>query len=574
MKSSILETMETKRRQFDRRVEALRRRADEVRASLPAGQSQLAGVEDLQQSLEELHVASEELHSQAEDLIEARTGLEAERRRYLDLFDFAPDGYLVTDPAGIIREANRAAAAMLGADWRHLSGKALAVLVSRDERGAFRTRLNDLARLEPVRDWDLTLLRRNSPFPASLTVAGVRDAEGQLVALRWMLRDITERAHHLREMEAARSRIEDLARAQERRADWLAAILDQMPAGVVIFSADQQILSTNRAVAEILGIPMASFSLTDYGKTWHCLAPDGTPLAARDLPPLRALKGQVVTGHEEVLVRPDGRRVPLMCSATPLSENGRITAAVAVFWDISAQKEVQRQLEEAGRLKDEFLSMASHELKTPVTSIQLLSELVMRHPDRVKPQHMETVLRQANQLTSLINDLLDVSRLELGRMPVEMRPLDLAALVRDSCERHTSLCADHPTACLIDSLPVQVNGDPVRLEQVFCNLFDNAHKYTPKGRRIRVGLTQRDGKALLQVDDEGLGIAPEHLPHIFERFYKPGPRQAVYSGLGVGLYITREIVKNHGGRIWAESEPDKGSTFFVELPLAPGQPDP
>jgi signal transduction histidine kinase len=213
--------------------------------------------------------------------------------------------------------------------------------------------------------------------------------------------------------------------------------------------------------------------------------------------------------------------------------------------------------------------MASHELKTPVTSIKLFAELVARHREKVDVDTLGVLLRQADQLTTLINDLLDVSRLQLGSMPMEMRPVDLAALTRETCRRRRALCdKDHTVPCSTSPEAIVVNGDPVRLEQVLTNLVDNAHKYAPSGSRIRVRACRKDGHALVVVQDEGPGIAPEHMPHIFERFYKPGPQQAVYSGLGVGLYISKEIVERHGGRIWAESEPGKGSRFYVELPLA------
>jgi signal transduction histidine kinase len=233
-----------------------------------------------------------------------------------------------------------------------------------------------------------------------------------------------------------------------------------------------------------------------------------------------------------------------------------------------AVKRINAELERLSRMKDEFLSLASHELKTPVTSIRLFSELVARHPNAVQPRLVQTILRQSAQLTQLINDLLDVSRLQLGRMPVEMRPLDLNELLTEICERRRQVVESHIVLCLAEEAAIKVQGDPVRLEQVFTNLIDNAVKYSPKGSRIGVRVRRLDGHALVEVADQGIGIAPEHLPHIFERFYKPGPQQAAYTGLGVGLYISREIVERHGGRIWAESEVGKGSTFTVELPLS------
>jgi PAS domain S-box-containing protein len=389
-------------------------------------------------------------------------------------------------------------------------------------------------------------------------------------------RDVTER-RRLQEMGNARRVSEERAkweqeraRWEEQRADWLAAILDQMPVGVGIVAAPEgRTLLVNRALERVLGLKPSLLNLADYGRTWQAMRSDGTPIPLGELPRVRALRGEMVAGEELTISHSNGQRVQLMVSAAPLMEEGRITAGVVVMADISGQKQVQRQLEEAGRLKDEFLSMASHELKTPITSIKIYSELVTRRPEvaaKRLPELMATLNRQADQLVSLVDDLLEVSRLELGRMPIELRRLDLAALVRQVCK--SPQYDSRQLSCPPPDLSLMVEGDPVRLEQVLSNLLDNAVKYSPRGGPIWVRLEQGAGHALIEVEDRGIGIPPQHLPHVFKRFYKPGPQQAVYSGLGVGLYISKEIVERHRGRIWAESQEGQGSKFVVELPLA------
>jgi len=397
----------------------------------------------------------------------------------------------------------------------------------------------------------------------------MRDAEGSPQEIVGYWSDITERKRSEEKLLEAKQRIEELARHEEQRADWLAIILDQLPAGVSIVSANGTVQLVNRAAEQLWGIEAGKLqSLADYGKGWRVLRPDGTPVPLEELAIRRALRGEPVTSLEEVLERRDSYKVPVVCSALPLWEGGRVAGAVVVFYDITAQKEAQRKLAEASQLKDEFLSMASHELRTPITAIKIFSELASRHPERITPEFLGMVLRQADRLAQLINDLLDVSRLKLGRMPVEMRPLDLAALVGEMCERRRSLSEERQISRTIIPEEITVEGDPVRLEQVFSNLLDNAVKYSPEGSPIWLRVSRKHDKALVEVEDQGMGIAAEHLPHIFERFYKPGRHQAVYSGLGLGLYISKEIVEQHGGRIWAESKLGKGSTFFVELPLA------
>jgi PAS domain S-box-containing protein len=392
----------------------------------------------------------------------------------------------------------------------------------------------------------------------------VKGAGGRVEGLVFSLGDVTERVRRLEELEQARRQIEALARREEERANWLAAILEQLPAGVFIMSADEKVVMASRTVTS----EWLDGSMEGYGQRWRLLRPDGTPLASEERPSVKALReGKAASNVEMILVRPDGRQMPVGASALPLRDDaGRVISVLTVFWDLTEQKEAQRKLEEVSRLKDEFLSMASHELKTPVTSIKIFAELASRHPEVIQPEFLKRLLRQSDQLVQLINDLLDVSRLEMGRMPIELQPVDLNAVIREVCER--PMMEQRVIVCLPEGDPVIVRADPVRLEQVFTNLLDNAAKYSPKGSDIRIGVGRREGHALVEVHDPGIGIAPEHLPHIFERFYKPGPQQAVYSGLGVGLYITREIVIRHGGRIWAESEEGVGSSFYVELPLA------
>jgi signal transduction histidine kinase len=235
-----------------------------------------------------------------------------------------------------------------------------------------------------------------------------------------------------------------------------------------------------------------------------------------------------------------------------------------------ALREANEGLERLNQLKDDFLSVASHELKTPITSIKVFSELAGRRPEAVNPQIMRMLGRQADRLVAMINNLLDVSRLQLDRLTVDMQPVDLSALAHDYCERYAFLLEGHVVSCIARQAPLMVNADPMRLEEVFSNLLDNAVKYSAKGSRIRLEMGRTDATARLLVQDEGIGIPAEHLPHLFERFYKPSSQG--YPGLGLGLYICKEIVERHGGRIWAESEGEgKGATFYVELPLAQEQ---
>lgn len=229
---------------------------------------------------------------------------------------------------------------------------------------------------------------------------------------------------------------------------------------------------------------------------------------------------------------------------------------------------------EAIRLRDEFMSIASHELKTPLTPLSLklqsLARELSRHPGPVPrtlvERYVEVGARQVQKLAELVGDLLDVSRISAGRLSLEMEELELGSLVRDVVTRYEPQATRTGATLRLDAGDLYIVGrwDRLRLEQVITNLVDNAVKYGD-GKPIHVRLEPHDGGARLTVRDEGIGIAPQHLPRLFGRFER-AVSERNYGGLGLGLYITRTLVEAMGGRVHVESALGRGSTFTVELP--------
>ncbi|NOJ80995.1 DUF4118 domain-containing protein [Myxococcus xanthus] len=229
---------------------------------------------------------------------------------------------------------------------------------------------------------------------------------------------------------------------------------------------------------------------------------------------------------------------------------------------------------EAIRLRDEFMSIASHELKTPLTplslKLQALSRELARHPGSVPRDLVENYVavgaRQVQKLAELVGDLLDVSRISAGRLSLELEELELGSLVRDVVTRYEPQAARTGSSLQLEAGDFDIVGrwDRLRLEQVITNLVDNAVKYGD-GRPIHVHLEPHDGGARLTVRDEGIGIEPQHLPRLFGRFER-AVSERNYGGLGLGLYITRTLVEAMGGRVHVESRLGRGSTFTVELP--------
>jgi signal transduction histidine kinase len=266
--------------------------------------------------------------------------------------------------------------------------------------------------------------------------------------------------------------------------------------------------------------------------------------------------------------------------------DGRVLGVGAMAEDVTERKRVEEELarlyteaKKAIQVRDDFLSIASHELKTPLTPLALrlaALERQLERGERVDPALLRRSRRQLVRMTSLINDLLDASRIEAGRLALHPRPVRLdslvthalAALSQESARgRVVTECAEG----------LMVRGDPDRLEQVVVNLLENALKYSPGGGRVHVQLIQRGELALLSVRDEGIGIPRDEQQHLFDRYFRArNVSTHSYGGLGLGLYISRDIVEHHGGRIWVESEVGQGSTFYVALPLlgsAPQHPE-
>ena len=232
-----------------------------------------------------------------------------------------------------------------------------------------------------------------------------------------------------------------------------------------------------------------------------------------------------------------------------------------------------RAREEATRLKEDFLSAAAHDLKTPLTTVVAQAEFLERRASREPSAPADIagirrIVRESKRLTGLVGDLLDATRLEQGRLVGEREAVDLATLVQEICAHDM---ADE-TCAVEANAPVVGVYDRRRVEQLFQNLIENAKKYSPERTPIRVKVWQENGEAQVTVEDSGIGIPAADLPRIFERFSRASNvDDRRFHGMGLGLYICRGIVEEHGGRIWVESEVGKGSTFHVALPIADGR---
>jgi signal transduction histidine kinase len=258
----------------------------------------------------------------------------------------------------------------------------------------------------------------------------------------------------------------------------------------------------------------------------------------------------------------------------PLAEELAERAALAVENAklYTEQVEARRKVEDLSRLKDEFLSIASHELRTPVTSIkgytQLAKTLIKEQDLETSEEYLDIALDQIDRMSRLILELLDVSRIETGRLEIRHEPIQWVHFVRELVQRHHTAVTDRRFHINVPEADVVVLGDRDRLEQVIGNLLENAVKYSPEGSEIFVNVEERGDQIITSVCDRGIGIPTDELNQVFERFHRGRQVSSTnYGGLGLGLYITKQIVDRHGGSIWVESKEGSGTTFYFSLPV-------
>jgi len=237
------------------------------------------------------------------------------------------------------------------------------------------------------------------------------------------------------------------------------------------------------------------------------------------------------------------------------------------------QVEARHKLEDLSRLKDEFLSIASHELRTPVTSIkgytQLAKMLIKENDLGTSEEYLDIALDQIDRMSRLILELLDVSRIETGRLEIRREPILWAHFVRDVVHRHHTAISDRRFHVSIPDDTRVVTGDRDRLEQVLGNLLENAVKYSPDGSDVTVTVDDKGDSFVTAVCDRGIGIPADELAQVFERFHRGRHVSSTnYGGLGLGLYITKQIIERHGGTIWVESKEGHGTTFYFSLPVS------
>ncbi len=375
---------------------------------------------------------------------------------------------------------------------------------------------------------------------------------------RMLLRDFADQAA----VAVRNARQVEQLRTEKARVE---AIIENNPNGIMLLDPQLRIEIVNRAITRLLGVSEDEavgkhctrvLKLENRTGEHLCLGESTPP------PPTRVLYG------EGDIIRPGHKTVTVGVSYSPLfGGDGRLVNIIVTFVDITRYREAEN-------LKSTFISVISHELKTPVSLIKGYAGTLARtdvtpDPDFVR-ESAEIIVEEADRLTELIDNLLDASRIQTGALSMDPQPVDIAAVAQKTVERFRTQTDRHQFILdFPDDLPLAL-ADERRLRQVFDNLISNAIKYSPRGGKITIGALRREDKIMAFVQDEGVGISEEELDAIFESFYRvDSSLRRSTQGAGLGLFLVKAIVQAMGGDVWVQSRPGQGSAFYFTLPIAP-----
>jgi two-component system, chemotaxis family, CheB/CheR fusion protein len=506
--------------------------------------------EELQATVEELTTTNDELQARTIESQNLAAARETDRQRLEDILQGAPIGMSVMDgPDHIYRLSNVAALEQLGRTEEKVLGRAAAdvqpELVSQGLVGVLDQVFTSG---QPFTGRDVLIRHDRSQdgvledYYYDLVYQPLVNPAGEVEAILAQSIDVTDRL---------------LARHQ------FEATLSAMGDAVMAVAPDGTLELTNAAFDQFFG-PSRTFVPEDEL---------GRPLPEMDWPQRRAANGESFTMLFTLRQAEEARRW-FEGSGQPLLINGVQQGGVVVIRDVT-----DRSLR---HLQEQFLAVAGHELRTPLTALSLSIDLAARRVENLDDQrlrqHIARAAGQTRRLTELAHEIVDVVRLTTATLPIERAPLDLSDLSRRVVDTIQVIAGEQPVTLQGDDAPIVILGDARRIEQILLNLLVNAVTFSGGSGSIDVSLRQAEGIAEVAVHDHGPGIPAHVLPHIFDRFYRVDDERSAREGLGLGLFIAREIVNAHEGRIEVESTIGSGATFTVRLPLleisGSSQPEP
>jgi PAS domain S-box-containing protein len=493
---------------------------------------------------------------------QAEEALHESEQRYKALFESALDGVFVIDAETMrVVLANKAAANTFGFDSAEdaIGIDPLAFVFPDDRNRVIRIIVEDMFVKDLRQVNEFRTITRDGREIWIRAIGARIEYQGRLAGLV-SLCDITER-----------KRAEEAIKESEEKFRTLA---EQSP-NMIFINKGGRVVYANKRCEEVTGYTRDEFYSADFNFL-DLIAPKYREFVKTSFG--RHMRGEEIERYEYAILTKDGRRVEAI-NATKLIDYEEGKAILGISTDITQYKKAEREriaaektatkLKALDRMKDEFLSMTSHELKTPLTSVssflQLMKSGKFGKITRKQEEALTTISTGIERLGGSIDKLLRISKLELGEMKFEMKNLQLADFIQNTVKKMKSLAKQKRITLTqkVSELPV-VRADREQLTEVLTNLVDNAIKFTPEGGKVTVEAKREKDRILVMVKDTGIGIAKKNMPKLFTKFFQVNH---LVPGTGLGLSICKKIILGHGGRIWAKSTLGRGSTFFFALPI-------
>lgn len=336
-------------------------------------------------------------------------------------------------------------------------------------------------------------------------------------------------------------------------------VLEQIPHPVVVLSRAGRVLRANNKARTRFGVEVGQRG-PEVLRSAELRDDRGEPMEAAENEIARALLGETVELRGTVRDRLLGERRDVILHGGPVHRDGRVVGGLVIAVDVTEMRRLERA-------KDEFLNIAAHELKTPLTAVRAYLQLAQRRgaEDSRVNELIQNAVQATYRMQRLIADMLDTARLETGRLRLQLETCDLARIVLDVEERFRRNLSDGRTIAVQVEAPLVLHGDPVRLDQIIGNLLSNALRHGPPGKPVKITARRESNVAVVEVIDQGEGIPEEFVPHLFKRLSCAGSRNG--EGLGLGLFLARELAQLHHGDITVDPGYGRGARFTLRLPL-------
>lgn len=499
-----------------------------------------------------------EVLSENDELKQTQQALEESRAKLQAILDYIPAIVFMKDIAGRYLVINRWCENLLKLSEKEIRGKTPHEILPREVADQFAAAHQRVIEKQSVQTFEQHILFNGRRMTVLSTQFPIRDRSGQMIALGGVSIDITDR-----------KKAEQALRESEQR---FRAIFNSAYEFVGLLDTDGTMIEANQTSLDFIGARAADVVGRPFWETpWWDVNPQQKERLKTAI--AEAREGKFVRFEAEHPGKDGGLEIIDFSVRPIIDDEGRVTMLIPEGRRITERKQAEAALREADRRKDEFIAMLAHELRNPLAPIRNIVNLLQRKRS-LDPQVQKggaIIARQLDYLTRLIDDLLDVSRISRDKLELRKETVDLVDIIKAAVEAARPFVDQrgHELILMVPKKPIYLSADLVRLTQVFTNLLDNAAKYTHRQGNITLRVDQEDSTVAVRVKDDGIGIASDQLPHLFDMFYQADRSyEQTQVGLGIGLTLVRRLVEMHGGTVEAHSAGrNLGSEFTVRLPI-------